>query len=47
MNQIWNFLRVFVRPPSSPIEWFALVVAVVTVAGLGVWGYILYFPNLP
>ena len=47
MNQIWNFLRVFVRPPSSPIEWFALVVAVVTVAGLGVWGSILYFPNLP
>ena len=40
-------MRTAVRPPSSPIEWFALVVAVVAVAGLGVWGYILYFPNLP
>jgi len=47
MNRVWKFLHVFVRPPSSPIEWFALVIAVVTVTGLGVWGYILYFPNLP
>jgi len=47
MNRIWKIVRTAVRPPSSPIEWFALVVAVVAVAGLGVWGYILYFPNLP
>ena len=47
MNRIWNFVRTCVRPPSTPIGWLVLVVAIVTVAGVGVWGYILYFPNLP
>ena len=47
MNRIWNFVRAAMRPPSTPIEWVVLVIAIVAIAGLGVWGYILYFPGLP
>jgi cytochrome c5 len=47
MNRISNFFRAALRLPARPIEWVVLIVSVVAVIGVSVWGYILYFPNLP
>jgi len=47
MNRIWNLVRAWMRLPSTPIGWLVSIFALVAVAGLGVWGYILYFPDLP
>jgi len=47
MNRFWNWVRSWLRLPSTPVEWIVSVVALVAVVGLGIWGYILYFPDLP